>query len=51
MDTPQEKLKKLTAWDTEPALTEDELDELLISSSLEDKEGRAAGRRRLAADL
>lgn len=40
MDTPQEKLKKLTAWDTEPALTEDELDELLASSSLQDKEGR-----------
>lgn len=40
MDTPQEKLKKLTAWDIEPALTEDEIDELLTSSSLEDKEGR-----------
>lgn len=39
-DTPQEKLKILTAWDTEPALTEDELDELLLLSSLEDKEGR-----------
>ncbi len=39
MDTPQEKLKKLTAWETDPALTEGELDELLISSSLEDKAG------------
>ncbi len=40
-DTPQEKLKKLTAWDTMPALTEDELDELLVSSALEDKDGFA----------
>lgn len=41
METPQEKLKKLTAWDTEPALTEDELDELLAAAALEDKDGRA----------
>ena len=40
-DTPLEKLKKLTASDTEPALTEDELGELLSDSSLEDREGRA----------
>lgn len=42
-DTPQQKLKKLTAWDIEPALTEDEIDELLASSSLEDRSGRAPG--------
>lgn len=40
-ETPQEKLKKLTAWDTEPALTEDELDELLAAAALEDKDGLA----------
>ena len=40
-DTPLEKLKTLTAWETDPALTETELDELLFGASLEDKEGRA----------
>ncbi|MGD9590576.1 MAG: hypothetical protein AB7Q37_11290 [Pyrinomonadaceae bacterium] len=39
METSLEKLKKLTAWDTEPALTEDELDELLLAAALEDKAG------------
>ena len=39
METPQEKLKKLAAWDTEPALTEDELDELLAVTALEDTAG------------
>jgi len=39
MDTPQQKLKKLTAWDTAPALTEPELDELLAAAALEDKAG------------
>jgi len=38
-DTPQQKLKKLTAWDTDPALTELELDELLVAAALEDKIG------------
>ena len=41
MDTPLDKLKSLSAWDTDPALTEAELDELLSGSSLEDREGRA----------
>ncbi|MFT3743300.1 MAG: hypothetical protein QM785_03295 [Pyrinomonadaceae bacterium] len=36
-----EKLKQLTAWDAEPALTEDDLDELLVSASLEDANGLA----------
>lgn len=40
-DTPQQKLKKLTAWDTEPALTEEELDELLAAAALEDTAGLA----------
>jgi hypothetical protein len=40
-DTPLEKLKKLTAWNTDPTLTEAELNELLTGASLEDKEGRA----------
>lgn len=41
METPLEKLKKLTAWDTDPALTEGELNELLAAASLEDKDGLA----------
>lgn len=41
METPQEKLKKLAAWETEPALSEDEINELLAAASLEDREGRA----------
>ncbi len=36
-----EKLKQLTAWDTEPALTEDDLDELLAATSLMDANGLA----------
>jgi hypothetical protein len=39
METPLQKLKRLSAWDTDPALTEDELDDLLASASLEDKAG------------
>jgi hypothetical protein len=41
METPLEKLKKLTAWETEPALTEDEVEELLDAAALEDKDGLA----------
>lgn len=41
METPQEKLKKLTAWNTEPTLAEDELDELLAAAALEDANGFA----------
>lgn len=36
-----DKLKQLTAWDAEPALTEDDLAELLAASSLEDANGLA----------
>lgn len=35
------KLKQLTAWDAEPALTEDELNELLAATALEDPNGLA----------
>ena len=41
METPIEKLKKMTAWDTEPALTLTELDEILSQSSLADPGGLA----------
>jgi hypothetical protein len=39
MDTPKDTLKKMTAWDVEPTLTDDELDELLIPCCLMDKTG------------
>lgn len=39
MDTPKDTLKKMTAWDVEPALADDELDELLIPCCLKDHEG------------
>lgn len=36
-----DKLKQLTAWDAEPQLTEDELEELLAGAALEDANGLA----------
>ena len=39
METPKEKLMKLTAWTTEPVLSETEIDELLAQSGVADKEG------------
>lgn len=36
-----DQLKTLTAWDAEPALTEDELEELLAAAALEDANGLA----------
>lgn len=39
MDTPLDKLKKMTAWDTAPALTETELTELLGNASISDADG------------
>ena len=36
MDTPKDTLKKMTAWDIAPALTDAELDELLVKASLAD---------------
>ena len=41
METPLEKLKKLTACETDPALTEDEVEELLDAAALEDEAGLA----------
>lgn len=38
-----EKLKKLTAWESEPTLTEDELEELLEAAGLIDGDGFAPG--------
>jgi hypothetical protein len=39
METPKEKLKKITAWDVEPLLTDTEIDELLLQGAVADKEG------------
>ena len=36
---PIDKLKQLTAWNIEPALTEDDLNELLAVAALEDADG------------
>ena len=36
---PIDKLKQLTAWDIEPTLTEDELDELLAVAAVKDADG------------
>lgn len=41
METPKEKLKKLTAWTVEPVLTDTEIDELLESAATVDAEGNA----------
>jgi hypothetical protein len=42
-ETAKDKLKKMTAWDTSPALTDGELDKLLEQSSLADVNGVAPG--------
>ena len=39
METPKEKLKKITAWDVEPELTDTEIDELLLQGAVADGEG------------
>jgi len=39
METPKEKLKKITAWDVEPLLTDTEIDELLAQAGKEDLNG------------
>ena len=38
-DSAKDKLKKMTAWDTAPTLTDGELDELLIPCCLRDRDG------------
>jgi hypothetical protein len=40
-ETALDKLKKLAAWEDHPALTEDELEDLLGSAALPDSEGIA----------
>lgn len=40
-DTPLDKLKKLAAWDTEPELTETEVEELLDTAAVADEEGNS----------
>jgi hypothetical protein len=41
METPKEKLKKITAWDVAPVLTDTEIDELLLQGAVADREGNA----------
>jgi hypothetical protein len=40
-ETAKDKLKKMIAWDTDPALTDTEVDELLGQSSVADSLGNA----------
>ncbi len=42
-ETHLEKLKKMTAWTSEPTLTEAELNEVLVAAALPDSEGRLPG--------
>ncbi|MCA1590401.1 MAG: hypothetical protein LC730_06845 [Acidobacteria bacterium] len=39
METPKDRLKKMTAWNVAPTLTETELDNLIAQASLVDAEG------------
>jgi hypothetical protein len=41
METPKEKLKKMIAWDTAPAIADADVDELLMQFSLTDAAGLA----------
>jgi len=41
MDTPLNKLKALTAWDTEPALAETEVEDILDAHAIVDEDGLA----------
>ena len=41
METPKEKLKKITAWDVAPLLTDTEIDELLLQAAKEDAAGNS----------
>jgi len=40
-ETAKDKLKKMIAWDTDPTVTDDEVDELLGQSSVADSLGNA----------
>jgi hypothetical protein len=39
METFEDKLKRMTAWDAEPELTETEIDELLAAAQVADENG------------
>ena len=39
MDTAKDTLKKMTAWDIAPTLSDDELDQILVPCCLMDKNG------------
>jgi hypothetical protein len=39
METPKEKLKKITAWDVAPELSDTEIDELLLQGAVADNAG------------
>lgn len=39
METPLEKLKRMTAWDVEPELTEEDLEALLAAAAVKDSAG------------
>jgi len=43
-ENPLEKLKKLTAWQNEPALTEAELEQLIGGTAILDSKGFAPGK-------
>lgn len=38
-ETPKDKLKKMTAWNVDPQLTDAEIDELLIDAAIADDAG------------
>src|SRR5947208_16715131 len=39
METPKDKLKRMTAWEAEPALSDEDLDALLAAVALQDDAG------------
>lgn len=39
MESPKEKLKKITAWDVAPELSDAEIDELLAANAVADADG------------
>ena len=39
METTKDKLKRITAWDASPTLSEDDLDSALVAAALADKDG------------
>ena len=41
METPKDRLKKMTAWSTTPELSDGEIDELLEQGSVADAEGNS----------